>query len=132
MPLRVLLSPTLDTMFESKHQKPIPNHEFVKRIAFAIAGSAIMAGIALAVGVIGYHSLGEMSWVDALHNAAMILGGMGLVTDVKSDAAKIFSSAYALFCGLIFIMVVAVTLAPVLHRILHKFHVDDSDLKSRK
>lgn len=116
-------------MFESRRQKPIPRRDFIKRIALAIASSAAMAAVALAVGVIGYHYFGEMGWIDALHNAAMILGGMGLVTDVKSDAAKIFSSVYALFCGLIFIMVVAVTLAPVLHRILHKFHVDEADLK---
>ena len=116
-------------MFESRRQKPIPHRDFIKRVALAIAISAMMAAVALAVGVIGYHNLGEMSWVDALHNAAMILGGMGLISDVKSDAAKIFSSAYALFCGLIFIMVVAVTLAPVLHRILHKFHDDETDLK---
>ena len=59
----------------------------------------------------------------------MILGGMGPVAEMKSDAAKLFSSAYALFCGLVFIGIVAVTLAPVLHRILHRFHLDESDLK---
>jgi hypothetical protein len=119
----------MDTMFESRHQEPIPPRDFIKRITLSIVLSAVMAAVALAVGVVGYHYLGEMGWVDALHNAAMILGGMGLVTEVKTNVAKIFSSAYALFCGLIFIMVVAVTLAPVLHRILHKFHVDETDLK---
>lgn len=119
----------LDTMFETKRQEPIPRQEFIKRVASAIGISAVLAAISLALGVIGYHHFGELTWIDALHNAAMILGGMGLVSEMKSDAAKVFSSAYALFSGLVFVAVIAVTLAPIMHRVLHKFHIDEADVK---
>jgi len=96
-------------------------------LSIALAGA--IAAVALSIGVLGYHFIAELPWIDALLDASMILGGMGQVATLKSDAAKLFASAYALFSGLVFIMVVAVTLAPVLHRILHKFHIDESDIK---
>ena len=107
----------------------IPPAHFVRRVVWSIALSAAIAVIALLLGVLGYHEIASLPWIDALHNASMILGGMGPVAEMKSDAAKLFSSAYALFCGLVFISVVAVTMAPVLHRILHRFHIDEMDLK---
>jgi hypothetical protein len=116
-------------MFESRRQALIPRPQFIRRVALSVTLAAAIAAVALAIGVLGYHYIGEQAWIDALHNAAMILGGMGLVGDVKSDAAKLFSSAYALFCGLVFIAVIGVTLMPVVHRMLHKFHIDETDLK---
>lgn len=99
------------------------------RMLCSLALSAAIAAIALAIGIIGYREIAGLDWIDALHNASMILGGMGPVAEMKTDAAKLFASAYALFCGLVFIGIVAVTLAPVLHRILHRFHIDEPDLK---
>jgi hypothetical protein len=116
-------------MFETKRQRVIPPHHFARRLAWSIALSAAIAAAALAIGVAGFHYIADVPWIDALHNASMILGGMGPVAEMKTDAAKLFSSAYALFCGLVFISVVAVTLVPVLHRVLHKFHMDETDLK---
>jgi hypothetical protein len=81
--------------------------------------------VCLAIGIAGYHYLGEASRIDSLHNASMILSGMGTVIGIKSDSGKIFSSAYALFSGVIFITNVGVILAPALHRIFHRLHVDD-------
>ncbi len=101
----------------------------MRRVAWSVALSAAIAAVALIIGVLGFHIIAEVPWIDALHNASMILGGMGPVAEMKTDAAKLFSSAYALFCGLVFISVVAVTLLPVLHRLLHKFHMDEADLK---
>ncbi len=116
-------------MFESRQQKVIPRPRFVRRVIASVAVSAAIAAVALVIGVLGYHQIAGLAWIDALHNASMILGGMGPVAEMKTDEAKLFSSAYALFCGLVFISIVAVTLAPVLHRILHRFHMDESDLK---
>jgi hypothetical protein len=116
-------------MFETKHQRVIPRPHFVLRMARMVVLSAGIAAIALAVGVIGFHNIANVPWIDALHNASMILGGMGPVAEMKTDAAKLFSSAYALFCGLVFVGLVAIMLAPVMHRVLHKFHVDETDLK---
>ncbi len=116
-------------MFENRHEPPIPHARFVRRVVLCISLAGTIAAVALAIGVVGYHCFAGLAWIDALHNASMILGGMGPVAEMKSNAAKLFSSAYALFSGLVFIVVMAVMLAPVLHRILHKFHIDEPDLK---
>src|SRR5450631_19748 len=107
-------------MLETKGQKVIPPHRFARRLAWSFVLSGAIAAVALALGVVGFHYIADAPWIDALHNASMILGGMGPVVEMKTHAAKLFSSAYALFCGLVFISVVAVTLVPVLHRVLHK------------
>jgi hypothetical protein len=118
-------------MVEAKRKNAIPPHQFVQHLAWSFLFSAGIAATALTVGILGFHFIADVAWIDALHNAAMILGGMGPVVEMKTDAAKLFSSAYALFSGLVFISVVAVTLMPVLHRVLHKFHVDEADLKKK-
>ncbi len=82
-----------------------------------------MAG-SLGLGVLGYHLLGGLSWLDALVNASMILTGMGPVNVVATVAGKLFASFYALFSGVAFLTIVAVLLAPVVHRFLHRFHLD--------
>ena len=79
----------------------------------------------LAVGMCGYHFLERLPWIDALLNASMILGGMGPVDPLKTSAGKLFASFYALYSGLAIISVAGLLLAPVVHRLLHKFHVDN-------
>ena len=85
--------------------------------------------MALIIGVIGYHCSAGFGWIDSLLEASMILGGMGPVhgSDLTTDASKIFASAYALFSGLMFIGIMGVVLSPIIHRFLHKFHVDEED-----
>jgi FtsH-binding integral membrane protein len=117
-------------MFEGRHQQLISRRHFVQRMTACMGLSVLVVAAALGIGVLGYRQFAGLEWIDALHNAAMILGGMGPVAEMKSDAAKLFSSAYALFSGLVFVGIVALTLAPVFHRVLHHFHVDESDLKS--
>jgi len=80
--------------------------------------------IALGAGVMGYHFVGKLSWIDSLLDASMILGGMGPVSTLHSPAAKIFASIYALFSGLAFIGVASLLILPFAHRILHQFHFD--------
>ena len=116
-------------MFETKRQRVIPTPHFARRVGWSIVLSATIAAVALVFGVAGFHYIADVPWIDALHNASMILGGMGPVAEMKTDAAKLCSTAYALFCGLVFIGVVAVMLAPVMHRVLHKFHMDETDFK---
>jgi len=82
----------------------------------------------LVVGLIGYHRLAGFDWVDSLLEASMILGGMGPVNPLPTTAAKIFASLYALFSGLVFIGVMGIVLTPIVHRMLHKFHLADEDL----
>jgi hypothetical protein len=92
----------------------------------------ILAGVALSVGVAGYHWIAGLGWVDSLLNASMILGGMGPVDDLHTDAAKVFASLYALFSGLIFIAVMGIVLAPITHIVLHQFHMDEEDVLKKK
>lgn len=84
---------------------------------FAIAGSVVM-------GTLGYHVFGRQDWIDAFENASMLLGGMGQVGDVPSFGGKVFASLFALYAGLLFIAVAGLVLAPFLHRVLHRFHLD--------
>lgn len=117
-------------MFEPRESPLAPTHVFAWRMAKFIGFAMIIAGIALMIGIFGYRYIAEMSWVDSLLNASMILGGMGPMGELKTDAAKIFASAYALFSGLVFISVMGIVLAPAAHRALHLFHLDDDDTKN--
>lgn len=112
-------------MYEHKSKPLISSQRFAWRIAIHITIALGVVAIALGIGVIGYHCLASLSWVDSLENAAMILGGMGPVNELHSDAAKIFASGYAIFSGLIFMVVFGIIAAPALHRLIHRFHLDD-------
>lgn len=120
-------------MLERRHERLAPVSVFVKRMAASVVLAGALALIALAVGVAGYHWLAGFGWVDSLLEASMILGGMGPVhADGIADAtryAKVFISGYALMCGLVFIAVMGIVLAPITHRMLHKFHIDERDMK---
>ena len=76
------------------------------------------------MGVFGYHFFEDIGWIDSLLNASMILGGMGPVTELKTDTGKIFASFYALFSGIVFLVTVGIIFAPIVHRFLHRLHID--------
>jgi hypothetical protein len=118
--------------FERRHEKLAPLSVFFKRVLGAVGIGVGLAALALAIGIVGYHFIAGYDWIDSLLEASMILGGMGPVKEIPNDAAKIFASLYALFSGLVFIAVMGVVLSPLVHRILHKFHVDDDDVKRGK
>jgi hypothetical protein len=111
-------------MFERRHQKLAPFNVFIGRVFASLGISIVLIAIALLIGISGYHWLAGFSWVDSLLEASMLLGGMGPVNPLPSDGAKIFASIYALFSGLVFIAVMGVVLSPIVHRFLHKFHLD--------
>jgi len=112
-------------MYESRKQHLLTRAQFAKRIFFHLLFVIGCAVISLAVGVLGYHFIGALPWIDALLDASMILGGMGPVDTLKSDGAKVFASLYALYSGLFFIGVIAVLVVPFVHRIMHKIHIDE-------
>ncbi len=111
-------------MYERRKQPLLSAARFAKRVIrhFILAFLVLAAG--LGIGVLGYHYLGELNWIDSLLNASMILGGMGPVDTLHSSAAKIFASCYALFSGLAFVGIASLIVAPFAHRILHRFHLD--------
>ena len=119
-------------MFEHRSQPMISRSDFVRRLArFALVGFGIILG-SWSVGTLGYHVLQGLDWLDSMLNAAMILGGMGPVDALTHPAAKVFASLYALYSGLVFLVVAGLLLAPIFHRFIHRFHVDleDEDAKT--
>jgi len=111
-------------MFERRHQPLLSHREFLLRLARSAAFAGALITGSLGIGVVGYHLLAGLGWLDAMVNASMILGGMGPVDPVRTAAGKWFASAYALFSGVTFLTSVGVLLAPVAHRFLHHFHLD--------
>ncbi|MFA6147958.1 MAG: hypothetical protein WC899_07105 [bacterium] len=111
-------------MYEHHHEPLISREVYLRRIARS-GGMAFVAVLAaLFLGVSGYHWIEGLPWVDSILNAAMILGGMGPVAELHTTAGKLFAAAYALFSGLMFIVVAGLLFAPVIHRFLHKFHLE--------
>ena len=99
---------------------------FFYRLGRNFLATVGIVAFSLTVGTLGYHYIGGVGWVDGFHNAAMILTGMGPVDMMNTTAAKLFATLYALFSGTVFLSTVAVLIAPVVHRFLHKFHVADT------
>ena len=121
--------------FERRHEPLAPRARYHGRVirASLVAGGLIC--FSLVIGMLGYHFLGGIeSWVDSLYNAAMILGGMGPVADLKTDAGKLFASAYALYSGVTLLTSVGVLMAPTLHRALHRFNIetDETEMHSKR
>jgi hypothetical protein len=114
-------------MYEHRKESLLSTAKFLKRVArHWLVGFGVLA-VVLGGGVLGYHCIAELSWVDSILNASMILGGMGPVHPLPNNAAKIFASCYALFAGLVFIGIISVLLAPFVHRLLHRFHVENNN-----
>jgi len=112
-------------MYEHRKQPLAPKPIFFRRILKNILVAIIIMALCLVIGITGYHYSAGLSWLDALHNASMILSGMGLVDQVRSESGILFSSFYALFSGVVFITNIGVILAPVMHRIYHRLHLDE-------
>ncbi|NQW49363.1 MAG: hypothetical protein HQ464_16505 [Planctomycetes bacterium] len=112
-------------MFEHRTDPLLPRYAFLLRVIGHLLMATAVVGAALAIGVVGYHYLGDLAWIDALVNASMILGGMGPVDLITSTAGKYFTSFYALFSGLLFIGAASILLAPFMHRIMHRLHLDE-------
>src|SRR5262245_54631145 len=109
-------------MYEARHQRPLSRAAFVRRfISHALAAAGVLV-VSLALGVWGYHHFERLSAIDAFLNAAMLLGGMGPVHTPATDGGKIFAALYALYSGIVFLLMSTILVAPFIHRILHRFH----------
>jgi hypothetical protein len=113
-------------MYEHRKQKLAPAKTFYQRVLKHIIIALAILIVCLAIGIFGYHYTADIPWLDALHNASMILSGMGPVVEIKTVSGKWFSSFYALFSGVVFITNIGIILAPAIHRMFHRFHLEDS------
>ena len=110
--------------FERRKEPLASTSDFLRRmVRFAGLATTIIL-VSLGIGILGYHYLEGLSWIDSLLNASMLLGGMGPVNPLQTTAGKLFASFYALFSGMVFLVAVGVLIAPVFHRFLHHFHIE--------
>jgi hypothetical protein len=116
-------------MYEHFRQPLIPRAAFFLRVVWHVLIALGIVLVSLTIGIVGYHGFEDLSWIDATVNASMILGGMGPMNPLNTNAGKLFASFYALFSGIIFLVAIAVLLAPAVHRFLHRFHIE-SDSES--
>lgn len=100
-----------------------------------LAGRIVSRGVTLlplgaatlALGIAIYHWVEHLPWPDAFLNAAMLLGGMGPVDPVRTTAGKWLAGLYALLAGVVFLVSASVLLAPVIHHVLHRFHLETAE-----
>jgi len=117
-------------MYEHHSQPLISTGAYLKRQAFHVALAATMIIGSLLLGIAGYHWFEGLPWIDSLVNASMILGGMGPVNSLQTNAGKVFASFYALYSGIIFLIIAGVMFAPLFHRFLHRFHLEEETKNS--
>jgi hypothetical protein len=108
-------------------QKLASNTVLAARFGRNVGIGLFIVVVALAIGMMGYAYYGPMGWAKAFANAAMILSGMGPLDKLDTPAGQIFEGIYALVCGLLFFAVAGLVLAPLLHRMLHRFHIEDTE-----
>lgn len=111
-------------MFEHRSQPLLDRRAFLRRLAGSTTLGLGLIALSLYIGMLGYHVFERLTWIDSFLNASMILGGMGPVEQPQTYAGKLFAGMYALYCGLAVILVAGIMFAPLVHRVIHKFHVE--------
>lgn len=112
-------------MYEHRKERLLPRRRFLKRFALHVALAVLVLVGSLAAGMAGYMRFEGLAWLDAFLNAAMLLGGMGPVESPATPGGKVFAGLYALYAGMLVLVVAGIVLAPVVHRVLHRFHLED-------
>jgi hypothetical protein len=114
-------------MYEKHNDALLPRGAFFRRLGRHGLFALLAITVFLAIGMAGYHFFESLGWLDAYTNAAFILSGMGPIDPIKTTGGKLFAGTYALFSGVAFLTTVGVFLMPIVHRLLHKFHLKDRD-----
>jgi hypothetical protein len=115
------------SLYEPRHAPPLSRGRFLLRLLKHALFAQVFVGVSLVIGMLGYGYFEDMGWRDAFVNTAMLLGGMGPVkTAGLSDAGKVFAGLYALYAGLVLVIVIGIMMTPVIHRVLHVFHWEES------
>jgi hypothetical protein len=119
----VTRSPGRRGRYERHHEPLLPRARFLQRVAMHALAAVGLIGFSIGVGMAGYAGFEKLAWVDAFLNASMLLGGMGPVESPQTTAGKVFAGLYALYSGLVFLVAVSIVFAPVIHRVMHRFHL---------
>ncbi len=109
-------------MYEHKKHPPIPRKHFIRRVLLHAAAAVALLLLSLVLGMAGYQYFEQLPWRDAFLNAAMLMGGMGPVDAPRTDAGKLFAGLFALYAGLVFLVAAGLIFAPIVHRLMHRFH----------
>ena len=118
--------------YEHRSQPLLPRRHYLRRLVWhGLLGLALIFA-SLAIGILGYHVLEGFSWLDSLLNASMILGGMGPVNELRTNAGKLFASFYSLFAGIVFLVIAGIIIAPAVHRFLHRLHLEAGENSSKQ
>lgn len=112
-------------MYEHRKQPLASRKTFLLRLTRNLLVSFVIIIVCLSIGILGYHYTDKIPWIDSLHNASMILSGMGPVVNITSDIGKYFSSFYALFSGIVFVSNISLLLAPLAHRLFHRMNLEE-------
>ncbi|MEP7084708.1 MAG: hypothetical protein ABI854_08225 [Betaproteobacteria bacterium] len=115
--------------YEGRTKPLLSRAKFFRRLLWSVLVGAVLVALSLCGGMLGYHFLERLPWLDAFLNASMILSGMGPLANPQSVGGKLFAGFYALYSGLFLILVAGLMFAPIVHRFLHRFHIDDTDEK---
>jgi len=115
--------------FEHRSEPLLATQDFVYRVIVSFSFGMSIILLSLAVGMAGYHCFEQLSWLDSFANASMLLSGMGPLEQPQTNAGKIFAGMYALYSGLVVILVAGISFAPIVHRFLHKFHLESEEEK---
>ena len=117
--------------YEHRRARPVPLGEFLRRLAAHGGAAVVLLAVSLAIGMWGYARFEGLAWRDAFLNASMLLGGMGPVDPPRTPGGKVFAGVYALYAGLVFLAAVGIVAAPVVHRLMHRFHFEEDAKRSR-
>jgi hypothetical protein len=113
-------------MVRSQAQSDSVRRHFLQHLGRQALWSTLLVIGSLIVGTVGFHTWAEQAWLDAFLNASMLLGGMGPVGEFRNAPGKLFAALYALYAGLVFLVVAGLLIAPVIHHVLHRFHMEDT------
>jgi hypothetical protein len=118
-------------MYEPRHHPVLTRRQFLRRMLRHGGFAALIVGASLVLGTAGYMAFAHLALIDALLNSAMLLGGMGPVGAIDGTGGKLFATFFALYAGLVFVAATGILLAPVFHRLLHRFHAESDDQRRR-
>ena len=110
--------------YEAKHQPLLSRRAFIRRLVRNFGAASVLIGLSLFGGMAGYRYFEGMDWMDAFANASMILSGMGPLGPLQTSGGKLFAGLYALYSGLALIAATGIIFAPIVHRLLHRFHME--------